>query len=152
MYTIASLKAEYKTLAAAKAAHNKTAGSWKALAGKLNEITIEGLQEQVKKLEAENAAMKKQMASIQKSATSQSSESSYFVSPEAEIIYNITKLDGEARLKALGVNRSHYKDAKKAKDWRNNLAMKVHPDYCTHSHAARAMDEITSLYENMVAA
>ncbi len=36
MYTIASLKAEHKTLAAAKAAHKIKAASWQALADKLN--------------------------------------------------------------------------------------------------------------------
>jgi hypothetical protein len=36
MHTVASLKAEYKTLAAAKAAQKKTAGSWQALADKLH--------------------------------------------------------------------------------------------------------------------
>jgi hypothetical protein len=146
MHTPASLKAEHKTLAAAKAFHGFKAKSWQALADKLKPvIDIAALQLQIKKLEAENAALKQQLTATQ------SINSEYFISPEAEIVYSITQLDGEQRLKALGINRTHYKDVKKAKDWRNNLAMKIHPDHCVHPHAAKAMDEITILYENMVA-
>jgi hypothetical protein len=149
MYTIASLKAEHKTLAAAKAAHSIKASSWAALADKLNnpptpKPTIKGLQAEVDRLKTENAALKQQLA------TAQDTESDYFVSPTAEIVYSIVKLDGEQRLKALGINRSHYKDAAKAKKWRNDLAAKVHPDKCAHPQAATAMDEITALYKNMV--
>jgi hypothetical protein len=36
MYTVASLKAEHKTLVAAKTAHKVKASSWQALANKLN--------------------------------------------------------------------------------------------------------------------
>jgi cell division protein FtsB len=162
MHTTASLKAKHKTLATAKNAHKLKAASWQALADKLNGVTpptkakklgiaelkstIKVLQQQVEKLEAKNAAINQRLIVAQKN------NSKYFISPEAEIVYNIVELDGEQRLKALGVNRTHYRDAKKAKEWRNNLAMKIHPDKCTHSFAARAMDEITAIYENMVAA
>ena len=149
MYTIASLKAEHKTLAAAKAAHKLKAVSWAALVDKLNnpksaKPTIKSLQARVTELEIENAALTQQLA------TAQSSDSDYFVSPTAEIVYSIVKLDGEQRLKALGVNGSHFRDTDKAKKWRNDIAAKVHPDKCAHPQAATAMDEITALYKNMV--
>jgi cell division protein FtsB len=149
MYTIASLKAQHKTLAAAKTAHSLKANSWAALADKLNnpsaaKPTIKGLQARIAELEAENTALKQQLA------TAQTSDSDYFVSPTAEIIYSIVKLDGEDRLKALGINRSHYKDPAKAKQWRNDLAAKIHPDKCNHPQAAVAIDEVTALYKNMV--
>jgi hypothetical protein len=147
MYTVVSLKAEHKTLAAAKAFHGKKASSWVALVEKLNpQPNIKELQAQIAKLEAENASLKQQLAAAQ------NTESDYFVSPDAEIVYSIIKLDGEQRLKALGINKSHFKDSDKAKKWRNDLAMKVHPDKCAHPHAAKAMDEITALYDNMVGA
>jgi cell division protein FtsB len=150
MYTVVSLKAEHKTLAAAKAFHKLKASSWAALVEKLNppvtEPTIKKLQAQITKLKAENASLKQQLAAAQ------NTESDYFVSPDAEIVYSIIKLDGEQRLKALGINKSHFKDSDKAKKWRNDLAMKVHPDKCAHPHAAEAMEEITALFENMVAA
>jgi hypothetical protein len=149
MYTVASLKAEHKTLAVAKAFHKLKASSWAALVDKLKnppiaKPTIKGLQAQITELKAENKNLKQQLI------TAQNTESDYFVSPTAEIVYSIVKLDGEQRLKALGVNRSHYKDGDKAKKWRNDLAARVHPDKCTHPQAATAMDEVTALYKNMV--
>jgi hypothetical protein len=153
MHTAASLRKEYKTLAVAKADKGVKASSWAALADKLNAIVepiaspnIKELQTQIAKLTAENLELKQQLS------TAQSTDSDYFVSPQAEIVFSIIKLDGEQRLKALGINKSHYKNSDKAKKWRNELATKVHPDKCTHPHAARAMDEITALYENMVGA
>jgi cell division protein FtsB len=153
MYTIASLKAEHKTLSAAKVVHSIKASSWAALVEKLNKPkpkpkpkkpTIKSLQAQITELQAENADLRQQLA------TAQSTDSDYFVSPTAEIVYSIVKLDGEQRLKALGVNGSHFRDADKAKKWRNDIAAKVHPDKCAHPQAATAMDEITALYKNMV--
>jgi hypothetical protein len=54
MYTIASLKAEHKTLAAAKAFHKIKASSWAALVEKLNTPSIAQLQ-------AEIASLKQQL-------------------------------------------------------------------------------------------
>jgi hypothetical protein len=56
MHTAKSLKAEHKTLVAAKAAHKVKAVSWQALANKLNTPTIESLQQKIKELEAQLAA------------------------------------------------------------------------------------------------
>ena len=55
MYTVASLKAEHKTLAAAKAFHKIKASSWVALLEKLNTPSIVQLQ-------AEIASLKQQLA------------------------------------------------------------------------------------------
>lgn len=141
MTTAESLKKQFKTFKEAKEFHNLKAKSWAALAEKLNATLYIA---RIAELEAENAALKQQLA------TAQTTESDYFVSPTAEIIYSIVKLDGEDRLKALGINRSHYKDPAKAKQWRNELAAKIHPDKCTHPQAAIAIDEVTALYKNMV--
>jgi hypothetical protein len=61
VYTIASLKKEYKTLAAAKAAHDIKASSWAALAEKLNTPSVEQLQTEIERLKAENTALKQQL-------------------------------------------------------------------------------------------
>jgi hypothetical protein len=58
MYTVASLKAKHKTLAAAKAFHSIKARSWAALAEKLNTPTVEQLQ-------AEIVVLKQQLAAAQ---------------------------------------------------------------------------------------
>ena len=153
MHTIDSLKKQYKTLAATKTALGVKAKSWADLIDKIStaptpsvDPTIEQLRAQIAKLEAENAELKQQLI------TAQNTDSDYFVSPEAEIVYSVIKLDGEQRLKALGINRSHYKDADKAKKWRNTIVKKIHPDKCAHPHAGKAMDEIVALYDNMVGA
>jgi hypothetical protein len=124
MYTIASLKAQHKTLAAAKAATGVKAASWAVLVEKLNlQPVIEPLGYQ----------------------------SDYFKSAEAELIYSIVKLDGQDRTKALNITGNHYRDAKKAKSWRNEIAAKIHPDKCAHPAAQTAISEITELYKLMVA-
>jgi FtsZ-binding cell division protein ZapB len=161
MYTIASLKAEHKTLAAAKAAHGIKASSWAVLADKLNnpqpekpakpvKPTIKGLQAQIAELKAENAALKQQSS---KDTTEIESEyqSDYFKSAEAELIYSIVKLDGEDRMRALQITRSHYNNAKTAKDWRNKIANRVHPDKCRHPEAQVAATKIVEMYKSMVA-
>jgi hypothetical protein len=55
MHTAKSLKAEHKTLVAAKSAHKLKVKSWQALADKLNTPTIESLQQKIKELEAQLA-------------------------------------------------------------------------------------------------
>lgn len=73
----------------------------------------------------------------------------YFKSEADRIIYALLKLDGEQRLKELGVDRSHTKDLQKAKKWRNDLAKIIHPDICNHPEAAEASGKLTKLYEQM---
>ena len=124
MYTVASLKAEHKTLAAAKAFHKLKASSWAALADKLNPPTVKPID---------------------------GYQSDYFKSAEAELIYLIVKLDGQDRTKALSITGNHYRDAKKAKSWRNEIAARIHPDKCAHPAAQTAIAEITEIYKLMVA-
>ena len=65
MYTVVSLKTEYKTLAAAKAFHKLKASSWAALAEKLNTPSVEQLQTEIERLKAENTALKQQLTKDQ---------------------------------------------------------------------------------------
>jgi hypothetical protein len=74
----------------------------------------------------------------------------YFNSEESRLIYALIELDGEQRLKELGVNKSYYRDVNKAKKWRNELAKIIHPDVCKHPKAALAINKLTELFENMV--
>ena len=74
----------------------------------------------------------------------------YFNSEEARFIYALVELDGEQRLKELGVNKSYYRDFNKAKKWRNEVAKIIHPDVCKHPKATLAINKLTELFENMV--
>jgi hypothetical protein len=65
MHTIASLKKEYKTLVAAKTAFNLKAKSWADLVEKLNAPSIEQLQTEIARLNAENKSLKQQLTEAQ---------------------------------------------------------------------------------------
>ena len=145
MTTAESLKKQYKTFAAAKADKGIKAKSWVALAEKINAA---GLQARITELEAENAALKQQLAG---GNAENEYKSEYFKSAEAEMIYSIVKLDGEERMRALNITRNHYSNAKKAKEWRNELANQVHPDKCSHPAAQTAAAKVVEIYRLMVA-
>lgn len=74
----------------------------------------------------------------------------YFKSEAARIIYALLNLDGELRLKELGIDRSHYKDSNKAKKWRNEIAKLIHPDLCEHPQSSLATNKLTELFESMI--
>lgn len=76
--------------------------------------------------------------------------SPYFLSKETEIIFYLMELDGEIRVKKLGLTKSHYNNKKKATKWRNDIAKLIHPDKCTHPMAAEATSKLNSIYKEMV--
>lgn len=88
---------------------------------------------------------------VQESNISNISDESpkYFKSEADRIIYALVRLDGEERLRELGVDRSYTRDLEKAKRWRNCLAKIIHPDVCKHPDAAEASTKLTKLYEQM---
>ncbi|WGK93351.1 hypothetical protein [Pseudomonas migulae] len=51
-----------------------------------------------------------------------------FVSRQAEIIFYLTKLDGQLRNDLIGLTDEHYEDQDKAKQWLRKLNNLVHPD------------------------
>lgn len=77
-------------------------------------------------------------------------ESEYFISAQAELIYNLVNLQGEAQQKALGITVDLYKSNAKAKTWRRKLSSIVHPDKCKHSGATSATEELNRLHEEMI--
>lgn len=73
----------------------------------------------------------------------------YFVSEPARLIYALVELDGESRQRALGVTQLHYRDADLAKQWRNKIAMQIHPDVSRHAKAEEAAHELTMMFKEM---
>lgn len=73
----------------------------------------------------------------------------YFVSEPARLIYALVELDGESRQRELGVTQAHYRNADLAKQWRNKIAMQIHPDVCKHSKAQTAVDELAAMLKEM---
>ncbi len=74
----------------------------------------------------------------------------YFISREAEIIFYLVELEGETRLKKLGINRTHYSNKNKATKWRNDLAKLIHPDKCDHPEAVKAFTILEKMYHEMI--
>lgn len=76
--------------------------------------------------------------------------SEYFNSQASEYIFYLTELDGESRLKKLGVSATHFSSKKAAKTWHNQISKVIHPDVCSHQKAAIAMAKLNDLYQQMV--
>jgi hypothetical protein len=74
----------------------------------------------------------------------------YFKSETDRLIYSLIELSGEPQLKALCINKSHFRDAKKAKALRNSIAHKIHPDKSKHPKAEEAMGELTKLFRGVL--
>ncbi|MEM6929291.1 MAG: hypothetical protein AAF602_20300 [Myxococcota bacterium] len=72
-----------------------------------------------------------------------------FVSPAARAIFGLLELDGDAQFRLLGISVRHFRDRALARTWRDGLARLVHPDRCEHAGAARAMGEVTEIYQAM---
>ncbi len=77
------------------------------------------------------------------------SSTGYFASEPARYIYALTELDGEHRLKELGVEKDHYYNKEKARRWRDTIAKAIHPDVCAHPHANAASAKLTELYQEI---
>ncbi len=73
----------------------------------------------------------------------------YFVSESARLIFALVELDGECRQKVLGLTHAHYRDAEMAKQWRNRIAMQIHPDVSHHPKANDAANELAMMYKEM---
>lgn len=78
-----------------------------------------------------------------------STESIYFQSEVARIIYALVELDGKQRLKQLGLDKSYVVNPEKSKKWRNDIAKKIHPDVCQHPKASDASIKLVELYKEM---
>lgn len=74
-----------------------------------------------------------------------------FVSESARLIFALVELDGECRQRILGLTSAHYRDAELAKQWRNRVAMQIHPDVCDHPRAHEAANELAVMFKEMTA-
>ena len=74
----------------------------------------------------------------------------YFSSLANEYIYYLVELDGDARMKKLGIVKTHFTNKKKAKAWRDKISKVIHPDISKHPSATDAMTQLNSMYSTMV--
>lgn len=74
----------------------------------------------------------------------------YFTSEPARYIYALIELDGEYRLKELGIQKEHYFNKDKARHWRDGIAKAIHPDVCAHPQATPASAKLSDLYQEIL--
>lgn len=73
----------------------------------------------------------------------------FFKSEEHKIIFAVMFTDTTLREELLGISEELYLNAKKAKEWRNSLVKKIHPDICKIDGADEAIKKINELYARM---
>ena len=83
---------------------------------------------------------------------SQSSHTSlsYFTSKSNEYIFYLTELDGEIRMKKLGITKSLFTNKNAAKAWRDKISREIHPDISNHPKSTLAMAKLNEMYSSMV--
>ncbi len=74
----------------------------------------------------------------------------YFISKVDEYIFYLLELEGELRMQKLGINKSHFTNKKKAKQWRDKISKEIHPDKSDHEKSEEAMAKLNSIYEAMI--
>lgn len=72
-----------------------------------------------------------------------------FISETHKYLFCLLELDGENRMKHLGITKLHYVDSKIAKRWKNNILHKIHSDVCSDTRANSAMLVLDELYSEM---
>lgn len=77
-------------------------------------------------------------------------DGAYFISEQARVIHALLELDGENRIRALGITDREYRDKDAAKRWYKSLAQRIHPDTCQHPLAGEASAKLRSIYEEVV--
>ena len=74
----------------------------------------------------------------------------YFASEASEYLFYLLELDGELRIKKLGIHRGLFSNKKQAKTWYRNIAHVIHPDHCQHPKANQGMNVLNELYQSMI--
>lgn len=75
---------------------------------------------------------------------------STFTSKSSEYIFYLTELSGEARMNKLQIDKTHFTNKKKSKQWRDKIAKEIHPDKSNHPKSEQAMSKLNELYAQMV--
>lgn len=76
--------------------------------------------------------------------------SNYFTSKSNEYIFYLTELDGEIRMKKLGIKKSLFNNKRAAKAWRDEILKEIHPDINNHPKSTIAMAKLNEMYHSMV--
>lgn len=75
----------------------------------------------------------------------------YFKTEQHKIIFALMYTDTSLRERLLGISKELYLDKERAKEWRNDILKKIHPDICKIAGADEAVKSINELYFRMIA-
>lgn len=87
--------------------------------------------------------------SINQVRKSNQEKDEYFTSKSNEYIFYLIELDGELRMKKLGITKTHFTNKKRAKTWRDKISKEIHPDINNHPKAHLAMSKLNEMYASM---
>lgn len=73
----------------------------------------------------------------------------YFTSEEHKLIFALVFTDTTLRAQLLGITEELYMDKQKAKEWRNAIVKKIHPDVCKIDGAAEAIKKLNDFFNSM---
>ena len=73
----------------------------------------------------------------------------FFKTEEHKIIFAVLYTDTLLREKLLGISEELYLNKEKAKEWRNHLVKKIHPDISKIPGAEEAIKKLNELYARM---
>lgn len=80
-----------------------------------------------------------------------SDNKTYFTSKSTEYIFYLTELDGELGMKKLGVTKTHFKNEKRATNWRDKILKEIDPEVIHHPKVDDAVKKLNKIYGSMVA-
>ena len=75
----------------------------------------------------------------------------YFASEEHMLIFALVYTDTSLRAKLLGITEELYENEEEAKQWRNKIVKKIHPDHCHIDGADAAVRKLMEFYKSMTA-
>lgn len=86
--------------------------------------------------------------SINKVIERENNTSIYFLSASTEYIYYLMELEGDIKIKNLGITKNHYTNKKKAKEWKDKIYKSIKEE--KHPKLDEALEELNRIYELMI--
>ena len=86
--------------------------------------------------------------SINKVIEKENNTSIYFLSTATEYIYYLMELEGDIKIRNLGITKNHYTNKKKAKEWRDKIYITINKE--NHPKSDEALEELDRIYELMI--
>lgn len=86
--------------------------------------------------------------SVNKTMDKENNTSIYFSSTAKEYIYYLMELEGDIKIRNLGITKNHYTNKKKAKEWKDKIYKSINKE--DHPKTQEALLELNRIYELMI--